>query len=241
MFGSIEANSKANSFRNGGASSSRPKSMNIGALFAFNSAIGRAMKTGIEATVHDINSNSSILPGTKLNLILHDINCSRFFGMVQALWLMEKDMAPMIGPQSSGITHFMSQMYAIANLVAYYGWEEVTTIFVDDDYRCNGISVLATALAQNRAKITYKAAFNPGSSRDAIIDLLVQVNLMESRVFIVHAYQKDSLFAVKISTTMVQLFENGDLQRIHDKWLSQNGCSNQATQVGGNQLSLKSF
>ncbi|GAB4825157.1 hypothetical protein Ancab_008032 [Ancistrocladus abbreviatus] len=68
---------------NGSASSSTPRSVNIGALFTFNSAIGRAAKPAILAAIDDINSNSSILPGTKLNLIFYDTNCSGFLGTME--------------------------------------------------------------------------------------------------------------------------------------------------------------
>ncbi|XP_022726478.1 glutamate receptor 3.4-like [Durio zibethinus] len=78
------------------------------------------------------------------------------------------------------------QMHAIADVVDYYTWREVIAIFVDDDYGRSGISVLGDALAKKRAKISYKAAFSPGDPQNKIKDLLVEVNLMESRVFVVH-------------------------------------------------------
>ncbi|XP_057979235.1 glutamate receptor 3.4-like isoform X2 [Malania oleifera] len=205
------------------SSSSRPSVVNVGVLFTFNSVIGRAARPGIQAAIDDVNSNSSILAGTKLNVIFHDTNCSGFLGTVEALQLMENDVVAVIGPQSSGIAHVISnivnelhvpllsfgatdptlsalqypyflrttqndyfQMYAIADLVVFYGWREVVAIFVDDDYGRSGISVLGDALAKKRAKVSYKAAFSPGSSRSEINDLLVGVNLMESRVYVVH-------------------------------------------------------
>lgn len=64
-------------------SSFRPNSVNIGALFTFSSVIGRAVKPAIAAAIDDVNSNSSILPGTKLNLIFHDTNCSGFLGTME--------------------------------------------------------------------------------------------------------------------------------------------------------------
>jgi ionotropic glutamate receptor len=63
--------------------SSRPASVNIGAIFTFNSTIGRVAKIAIEEAVKDVNSNSSILRGTKLDLTMQDSNCSGFFGMVE--------------------------------------------------------------------------------------------------------------------------------------------------------------
>ncbi|KAM1358572.1 hypothetical protein ACFX13_046408 [Malus domestica] len=63
--------------------SARPSSLNIGALFTFNSVIGRAAKPAILAAIDDVNSDQSILRGTNLTLILHDTNCSGFLGTVE--------------------------------------------------------------------------------------------------------------------------------------------------------------
>lgn len=78
------------------------------------------------------------------------------------------------------------QMNAVADLVSYYRWSEIIAIFVDDEYGRNGISVLGDALAEKRVKLSYKAALSPGASRSAVIDLLAEVNLMESRIYVVH-------------------------------------------------------
>ncbi|KAG8642304.1 hypothetical protein MANES_12G075200v8 [Manihot esculenta] len=208
---------------NANVSSSRPSVVNIGALFTLNSVIGRAAKRALAAAVDDVNSDSSILKGTKLNFIIVDTNCSGFIGTMEALRLVENDVVAAIGPQSSGIAHVIShvvnelhvpllsfgatdptlsslqypylirttqsdyfQMFAIADLVTYFGWREVIAVFVDDDYGRSGISVLGDALAKKRSKISYKAAFNPGATKNAINDLLVEINLMESRVYVVH-------------------------------------------------------
>ncbi|GAB2215022.1 hypothetical protein Droror1_Dr00019395 [Drosera rotundifolia] len=217
---------------------SRPKSVNIGALLTLNSIIGRAVKPAIEAAISDINADSSVLPGTRLNLVLHDTNCSGFLGTIDALQLMEKDVALAIGPQSSGIAHVISdvvnelhvpllslatdptltalqypyflcvtqtdyfQMYAIADLIDHYGWKDVLAIFVDDDYGRNAISVLGDALAQKRAKISYKAALSPGASVSEMTDLLVQVNLMESRVYVVHLNPDSGLALFSVAKTL---------------------------------------
>ena len=61
---------------------SRPNVVNFGALFTLNSVIGRSVKPAIAAAIYDVNSDSSILPGTKLNMILHDSNCSGFLGTI---------------------------------------------------------------------------------------------------------------------------------------------------------------
>ncbi|MCH98367.1 glutamate receptor 3.4-like [Trifolium medium] len=63
--------------------SSRPSVLKIGALFTVDSVIGRSAKPGIMAAIEDVNANKSILPGVKLEVILHDTNCSGFLGTVE--------------------------------------------------------------------------------------------------------------------------------------------------------------
>ena len=62
--------------------SSRPSVLRIGVLFTLNSIIGRSAKPAVMAAIDDVNANTSILPGTKLEMILHDTNCSGFIGTV---------------------------------------------------------------------------------------------------------------------------------------------------------------
>lgn len=97
------------------------------------------------------------------------------------------------------------QMYAVADLVDYYGWREVIAIFVDDDYGRNGISILGDALAKKRAKISYKAAFSPGATNDEINNLLVGVNLMESRVYVVHVNPDSGLKVFSVANSLSML------------------------------------
>ncbi|KAJ6723689.1 IONOTROPIC GLUTAMATE RECEPTOR [Salix koriyanagi] len=66
----------------------------------------------MEAAVSDINNDIRILNGTKLNLLMDDVNCSVFLGSVGAFQLVEEEVVAIIGPQSSGIAHMIS---AIAN------------------------------------------------------------------------------------------------------------------------------
>lgn len=68
--------------------SSRPAVVNIGALFTFDSTIGRVAKIAIEEAVKDVNSNFSILHGTKLIVKMHNTNCSGFLGMVEGTLLL---------------------------------------------------------------------------------------------------------------------------------------------------------
>ncbi|CAA7049553.1 unnamed protein product [Microthlaspi erraticum] len=91
-------------------SSSRPSSVNVGALFTYDSFIGRAAKPAFMAAIADVNADQSILRGTKLNVVFHDSNCSGFVGTMGALQVMENKVVAAIGPQSSGIGHIISHV-----------------------------------------------------------------------------------------------------------------------------------
>eukprot|EP00252_Welwitschia_mirabilis_P010788 TRINITY_DN2428_c0_g2_i8.p2 TRINITY_DN2428_c0_g2~~TRINITY_DN2428_c0_g2_i8.p2 ORF type:complete len:107 (-),score=12.50 TRINITY_DN2428_c0_g2_i8:74-394(-) len=65
-----------------------PSSVNIGALFAFDSTIGRVARTAIELAVEDVNGSQDILNGTEIKLFSVDSNCNAFLGTEAAdkLW-----------------------------------------------------------------------------------------------------------------------------------------------------------
>ncbi|WOL17775.1 glutamate receptor 3.7-like [Canna indica] len=94
----------------GFASAGRPAVVNVGAVLTYDSVIGRVAKVAIEAAVADINANSSVLGGTRLNLMMHDANCSVFLGAAAALNVLDKDPVAIIGPQSSSIAHMISSI-----------------------------------------------------------------------------------------------------------------------------------
>lgn len=73
-------------FGHGKNVSSRPAVVNVGAIFSFDSTIGRVAKLAIEEAVKDVNSNSSILRGTKLSVQMQNSNCSGFVGMVEGTY-----------------------------------------------------------------------------------------------------------------------------------------------------------
>ncbi|MQL73744.1 hypothetical protein Taro_006092 [Colocasia esculenta] len=201
----------------------RPRAINIGALLTFDSVIGEVAKAAIEAAVDDINANTSVLGGTRLNLIMEDTSCGAFQGLIGALRILEKDAVAIIGPQSSTVAHtiaFVSnelqtplvsfaatdptlssiqfpyflrttqsdfyQMWAMADLINYYGWKEVITVFVDDDYGRNGVSALGDELAKKLSKIIYKVALPVGASYNDIFDLLKGSKFIGPRVYVVH-------------------------------------------------------
>ncbi|KAG2645765.1 hypothetical protein PVAP13_2KG450200 [Panicum virgatum] len=201
----------------------RPAEVRIGALFTFDSVIGKAVRPAIELAVAHVNSDPSILRGTKLSVLMQDTNCSGFIGTIEALQLLAKDVIAVLGPQSSAVAHVIShtvnelhvplisfaatdptlssleypyfvrstqsdyyQMDAIASIISQYQWKQVITIHVDDDYGRGGIMALGDALAKRKCKIVYKAKLPPGAANTTIENILMQVNEMESRVYVIH-------------------------------------------------------
>lgn len=55
------------------------------------------------------------------------------------------------------------------------------------------------------------------------------------------AFPRDSPLAVDLSTAILTLSENGDLQRIHDKWLARSACSLDNAELESDRLHLRSF
>lgn len=64
--------------------STRPTTINVGAIFSFNSTIGKVAKVAIEAAMDDVNSSSEVLNGTKLNITMQDDHNNGFLGFVQS-------------------------------------------------------------------------------------------------------------------------------------------------------------
>eukprot|EP01018_Ginkgo_biloba_P018042 Gb_41411 [translate_table: standard] len=205
------------------AENARPASVNVGALLAYNSIIGKVARIAIQLALEDVNRNTSVLNGTRLVLTMMDSNCSAFIGTAAALELMKKEVVAMVGPQSSVLAHVVShianelqvpflsfaatdpslssyqypyflrmthsdfsEMTAIAAVVSSYGWRNVVAVYMDDDYGRNGISALGDALRFVRSKIVHKEVLSPAFSKGDIGSILVELALMESRVFVVH-------------------------------------------------------
>jgi ionotropic glutamate receptor len=64
--------------------STRPGVVNVGVILSYNSLIGKVAKVAIEAAIEDVNSDPTVLAGTKINLTMQDSNYSRFLGIVQS-------------------------------------------------------------------------------------------------------------------------------------------------------------
>ncbi|KAI8022511.1 Glutamate receptor 3.2 [Camellia lanceoleosa] len=95
-------------------------------------------------------------------------------------------------------------MTAIADMVSYFGYKEVTVVFSDDDQSRNGISALGDQLADRRCKISYKATLPPDplATRDDVKNELVKVRLMESRVIVLHTYTITGLLVFDVAQSL---------------------------------------
>jgi glutamate receptor, ionotropic, plant len=66
-------------------STTKPKVVHIGALFTFNSTIGRIARVAISAAVNDVNDDPTVLNGTKLVVEMQDSKCNGFDGFIQGM------------------------------------------------------------------------------------------------------------------------------------------------------------
>lgn len=80
------------------------------------------------------------------------------------------------------------QMAAIAEIIDYYGWRDVTAIYVDDDHGRNGIAALGDRLAERRCRISHKAPISTSLSSENIHNELKTANSESSRIFVLLAY-----------------------------------------------------
>ncbi|KAA8547009.1 hypothetical protein F0562_003438 [Nyssa sinensis] len=112
------------------------------------------------------------------------------------------------------------QMTAIAEMVSYFGYREVTAVFSDDDQSRNGITALGEKLAERRCKISYKAVLppDPTATRDDIMNELEKVRLMESRVLVLHTYSKTGLLVFDVAQYLRMM--ESEFVWIATTWLS---------------------
>lgn len=112
------------------------------------------------------------------------------------------------------------QMTAIADIVSYYGWGKVVAMYSDDDHSRNGVTALGDVLSDRRCKISYKAALppDPTSTRDDVAVELHKIQLMESRVIVLHTFSKTGLLVFKVAKDL-GMMEKGYVW-IASTWLS---------------------
>ena len=65
-------------------SSTRPSVVNVGAILAYKTAIGKVAKVAIEAAIEDVNSDPTVLAGTTIQITMHDSHNNGFLGIVES-------------------------------------------------------------------------------------------------------------------------------------------------------------
>lgn len=86
----------------------RPDVVKVGAIFTFSTINGKVARIAMRAAEDDVNSDPSILGGSKLSILMHDSNFSGFLGIVGALQYMETESIAIIGPQNAVMAHVLS-------------------------------------------------------------------------------------------------------------------------------------
>ncbi|XP_073118661.1 glutamate receptor 3.2 isoform X2 [Henckelia pumila] len=111
------------------------------------------------------------------------------------------------------------QMTAIADMVSYFGYKEVVAIYTDDEQSRGTITALGDKLAERRCKISYKAILSPEAfaTCEEIMNQLVKVSLMESRVIVVHAF---AVVGLKVFELAQRLKMDNGYVWIATAWLS---------------------
>ncbi|KAF3493588.1 hypothetical protein DY000_02055951 [Brassica cretica] len=125
------------------------------------------------------------------------------------------------------------------------------------DYLVNELRIHESRLVPLRSPEEYEKALRDGPGKGgvaAIVDERAYIELFLSnrcefgivgQEFTKNgwgfAFPRNSPLAVDVSTAILQLSENGDLQRIRDKWLLRKACSLQGAEIEVDRLELKSF
>ncbi|KAI4350201.1 hypothetical protein L6164_004675 [Bauhinia variegata] len=114
----------------------------------------------------------------------------------------------------------MFQMTAIADMVSYFGWREVITIFSDDDQSRNGIMILGDKLAEKRCTVSYKAALppDPTATQSDVTAQLMKVQSMEARVIVLHTFSRTGLLVFNVAKKL-GMMRKGYVWIVTD-WLS---------------------
>ncbi|ESQ45364.1 hypothetical protein EUTSA_v10010111mg [Eutrema salsugineum] len=125
------------------------------------------------------------------------------------------------------------------------------------DYLVNELRIHESRLVPLRSPEEYEKALRDGPGKGgvaAVVDERAYIELFLSnrcefgivgQEFTKNgwgfAFPRNSPLAVDVSTAILQLSENGDLQRIRDKWLLRKACSLQGAEIEVDRLELKSF
>ncbi|KAI5077416.1 hypothetical protein GOP47_0007240 [Adiantum capillus-veneris] len=97
-------------------SSNLPGHAKIGALFAFNSTVGKLVQQAIQLAVRDVNTAMDVLNGTKLEMEMFDSGCNPVQGAASAVELVKRSVLAIVGPQSSAVAQFVAHIGSATNV-----------------------------------------------------------------------------------------------------------------------------
>ncbi|KAE8732856.1 Glutamate receptor 3.1 [Hibiscus syriacus] len=199
----------------------KPDVVNVGAIFSFNTInekVAKVAKVAMKAAEDDINSDPSILGGRRLSIALHDSNFSSFLGIIGALQFMETDTVAIIGPQSSMLAHVLSHLAneLYVPLLSFTALDPGLSTLqfpffvqtapndIDDDQSRNGIVTLDDELAERCCRISYKAVLppDPTATSSGVRRELTKVQMMESRVIVLHTFSKTGLLVFEVAKSL---------------------------------------
>jgi len=92
-----------------------PATVNVGALLAYNTTMGRVAKQAIEMALEDVNNSPSLLNGTQLVLTMMDSNCSAFLGTAAGT-VLSPSIGLMLFTWAFELPNLKQQVDALENL-----------------------------------------------------------------------------------------------------------------------------
>ncbi|KAI7990044.1 Glutamate receptor 2.6 [Camellia lanceoleosa] len=79
-----------------------------------------------------------------------------------------------------------SQVKAISAIVQAFGWKEVVSIYVNNEFGKGIIPYLTNALLDIDTRVPYRSVISPLATDDQIVEDLYKLMTIQTRVFIVH-------------------------------------------------------
>ncbi|KAL5172887.1 Glutamate receptor 3.6 [Glycine soja] len=113
------------------------------------------------------------------------------------------------------------------------------------NYLTEELNIPRSKLIPLNSPSEYEKALKNGAANRGVTAIIDERAYME--LFLATKYEygitfpRDSPLAVDMSTAILKLSENGDLQRIHDKWLTRSACSSEGAKQGIDRLELENF
>nr|POF07800.1 glutamate receptor 3.2 [Quercus suber] len=104
----------------------RPDIVQVGAVFTFNTINGKVARIAMKAAEDDVNSDPSILGGSRLSILIHDSNFNEFLGIIGALKFLETDTVAIIGPQTADRSFGFDEAQKLGMMESGYVWIATT-------------------------------------------------------------------------------------------------------------------